>query len=73
MNSPCCTWACDGSKGCLGGHDQLVWPELDQPVIELDEECYQPWDSIDRLITVARWLAGFAVGASLAAWLYFSI
>ncbi|MBK5203826.1 MAG: hypothetical protein JJD98_00005 [Polaromonas sp.] len=26
----------------------------------------QPWDAIDRLITVARWLVGFAAGAALA-------
>lgn len=25
----------------------------------------QPWDAIDRLITAARWLIGFAAGAAL--------
>ena len=37
------------------------------------EATLQPWDAIDRLITAARWLIGFAAGAALAFWVYTSI
>ena len=67
----CCnhfTSKCEQGHGCAAHTEPC--PVLDE--IE-SEATLQPWDAIDRLITAARWLIGFAAGAALAFWVYTSI